>query len=89
MCRLLDRRRKFVALVSFACHYTKNFRKFNFSPSACLLLFVVAFRKDAGASGLLCLLHMQVAIVCCGRHRLSCVGFAGNSVRIYMLAEYR
>ena len=34
------------------------------------------FRKDAGASGLLCLLHMQVAIV---RHRLSCVGFAGNN----------
>ena len=43
----------------------------------------------AGASGLLCLLHMQVAVVCCGRHRLSCVGFAGNSVRIYMLTEYR
>ena len=41
------------------------------------------------ASGLLCLLYMQVAIVSSDRHRLSCVGFAGNSVRIYMMTEYR
>ena len=55
----------------------------------CLFLLVVALRKDAEASYSRYPLHLQVAIVCCSRHRLSVVGFAGNTVRIYMLTDYR
>ena len=55
----------------------------------CLFLLAVAFRKDAEASYSRYLLHLQVVIVCCSKHRLSVVGFAGNTVRIYMLTDYR
>ena len=37
----------------------------------CLFLLAVAFRKDAEASYSRYLLHLQVVIVCYGRHRLS------------------
>ena len=30
-----------------------------------------------------------MAIVCCGRHRLSSVGFADDTVPIYMSTDYR
>ena len=52
-------------------------------------MLAVALRKDAEASYSRYLLHLQVVIVCCSRHRLSVVGFAGNTVRIYMLTDYR
>ena len=48
----------------------------------CLFLLAVALRKDAEASYSRYLLHLQVVIVCCSRHRLSVVSFAGNTVRI-------
>ena len=59
------------------------------SSYTCLFLFAVAFRKDAEASHSRYLLHLQVALVCCDRHRLSGVGFASNTVRTYMLTDYR
>ena len=49
----------------------------------------IAFKKDSEASYSRYFLHLQVAIVCCGRHRLSSVGFADDTVPIYMSTDYR
>ena len=67
----------------------KIYRYTGNSYTCLFLLAVAAFRKDAEASYSRYFLHLQVVIVCCSRHRLSVVGFAGNTVRIYMLTDYR
>ena len=52
-------------------------------------LLAVAFWKDVAASCSHCLLHVQVAIVCCSKHSLSSVSCADNSSRKYILCVFR